>query len=354
MHEPEDANHLERSKMSFGQHLEELRAALVKSFLALFLGFLVGLACGRWIVNQIQTPLRDALHAHFNERAVEKELVRLQERKDRGEKVPDDLEAAAREFAELELEPGELYLSPRKLAEQLNALQPGIVDPESFPPPSDDGSIRKEDLIRISVYQPLSENSRLRLVALSAEEPFMVFLKASLAAGVMFASPLIFFFIWDFVAAGLYRQERKYVYMYLPISLGLFFSGAALAFFVAFDYVLDFLFQFYAWTGTDPSPRLSEWISFVLMLPLGFGISFQLPLVMLLLERLGVFTVQVYLNKWRVAVLVIAIISMFLTPADPGSMIVMATPLVVLYFGGILLCRYMPGTGPKVDKRAAT
>jgi len=187
----------------------------------------------------------------------------------------------------------------------------------------------------------------LRVVGLSVQEGFMVYVKASLVAGVLITSPFIFYFIWDFVAAGLYRHEKKHVYIYLPLSLGLFLAGAALAFFVVFDYVLNFLFWFYTKMGIDPDPRISEWISFVLMLPLGFGISFQLPLVMLFLERVGVFTVEAYLQKWRVAVLVISVLSMFLTPADPGSMLLMGIPLIVLYFGGIALCHYMPQNKPE-------
>jgi len=165
----------------------------------------------------------------------------------------------------------------------------------------------------------------------------------------MIASPFIFFFIWDFVAAGLYKHERKYIYVFLPMSLGLFFSGAALAFFLVFDYVLEFLFWFNAKMGINPMPEISEWMSFVLLLPLGFGISFQLPLVMLFLERVNIFTVQNYIEKWRIAVLVISVISMFLTPADPGSMLLMGIPLVILYFGGIGLCHYMPRSQAPAD-----
>ena len=81
---------------------------------------------------------------------------------------------------------------------------------------------------------------------------------------------------------------------------------------------------------------------FVLLLPLGFGISFQLPLVMLFLERIGVFSIEDYLSRWRIAVMVIAVLSMLLTPADPGSMLLMGIPLTALYFGGIALCRFLP------------
>ncbi len=106
--------------------------------------------------------------------------------------------------------------------------------------------------------------------------------------------------------------------------------------------MLKFLFAFNADLGINPDPRISEWLSFAIFLPLGFGLSFQLPLVMLFLERIGILDVAGYLAKWRMAVLVIFVISMVLTPADPMSMLAMALPLVTLYFLGIVLCRYFP------------
>ena len=116
----------------------------------------------------------------------------------------------------------------------------------------------------------------------------MIWVKAALITGAIIASPWIFWQVWSFVAAGLYPHEKNYVYFFLPVSLGLFFAGAALAFFYVFEPVLDFLFGFNRMMNIDPDPRISEWMSFVLMLPLGFGISFQLPLVMLILERIGI------------------------------------------------------------------
>jgi sec-independent protein translocase protein TatC len=83
-------------------------------------------------------------------------------------------------------------------------------------------------------------------------------------------------------------------------------------------------------------------LTFVLMLPLGFGIAFQLPLVMLFLERIGILTARTYLRNWKIAVLTIAFLSMVLTPSDPYSMLLMMTPLVALYFFGIMLCKWMP------------
>lgn len=332
----------EHTKMSFGQHLEELRSALFKALIALMAGTIFGLFLGWDIVAYIQTPLKKALVEHYRNQATAQELERLEALKAEGEPVPEDLEAAAAEFAARGLAPQEFWIDPTELAK----LNPDLINQEALGNVEGDEAAElpeREGMLKIRLYRALDNDPRVRVIGLQAHEPFMVYIKASLVAGAIFASPFIFYFIWDFVAAGLYRHERKYIYLYLPFSLGLFLAGAALAFFVAFKYVLAFLFQFYAWTETDPSMQLSEWMSFVLMLPLGFGISFQLPLVMLLLERIGVFSVEAYVAKWRIAILVIAILSMFLTPADPQSMIVMGVPLVGLYFLGIGLCKFMPG-----------
>jgi len=339
MSDPPDLEQIEQSKMSFAEHLEELRGALFKSLLALLIGTLVGLTVGRAVVDYIQTPLRDALETFFREQAQHEQFERLEEMRAAGEPVPDDLEEAAQQLADENLVPRDIYV-PR--ADLLRALGKAPPDAPTTREP-DSTEFSRKDLVRLRVYEPLEEDSRLKLIGLSAQEPFMIYLQASLVVGAMISSPLIFYFIWDFIAAGLYRHERKHIYIYLPISLGLFFAGAALAFYVVFDFVLGFLFWFNQQMGITPTPRISDWMSFVLLLPLGFGISFQLPLVMLFLERIGVFTIEIYLKKWRIAVLVIAILSMFLTPADPTSMLLMGVPLVGLYFGGILLCRYMPG-----------
>jgi sec-independent protein translocase protein TatC len=125
--------------------------------------------------------------------------------------------------------------------------------------------------------------------------------------------------------------------------------GVCVAYFGVFRPVLGFLFSFNRSLGFESEPRITEWLGFFLFLPLGFGVAFQLPLVMLFLERIGIFTVQSYLSYWRVAILVIFAIAAVLTPPDPISMSFLAMPLSLLYFGGILLCRLMPGYHPSSD-----
>jgi len=204
----------------------------------------------------------------------------------------------------------------------------------------------RRNVVELPTWKPVEK----RLQSLRAEEAFMIWLKAALVAGAVLSSPWIFYQIWIFVAAGLYPHERKYVYLYLPISLTLFLAGAALAFYFVFEHVLRFLFLFNARMNIEPDLRIGEWLGFVLFLPIGFGISFQLPLVMLFLNRIGIFTVEAYLDKWRIAVLVIFCLAMFLTPADPVSMLLMAGPLTALYFGGIAMCHWMPKTRSPFDE----
>ncbi len=203
---------------------------------------------------------------------------------------------------------------------------------------------RRANMVPVVLWVPLEQDPRVSIKSLGPYETFMIWLKAAVVAALVIASPWVFYQLWIFVAAGLYPHEKRYVYIFLPISLGLFLGGVALCFFYVLPIVLEFLFVFNRWAGVDPDMRLSDWFGFALLLPVAFGASFQLPLVMLFLERIGIFTIESYLSQWRMAVLVIFVLSMLLTPADPGSMLLMAIPLTGLYFGGILMCRWMPRT----------
>jgi sec-independent protein translocase protein TatC len=330
----------------------------------LAIGFLIGLWWADETVDFIQTPLEKALAAYLREQ-MEEQLVELQEQ---GRLPPGDPERFKDLVFKDDLLAKEAYVDPVELlsewqkagaktpTETAEALE---IAAEERQPPHADGSgpedgpaagessddkemrkIRKTDLVRVFLWRPIEDE--IRVTSLSAHEPFSIFIRAALVVGAILASPWVFYQIWSFVAAGMYPHEKKYVHVFLPFSLGLFLLGASLAFFFVFEPVLKFLFIFNASMGIEQDIRISEWLSFVLILPLGFGISFQLPLVMLFLERIGIFDVRAYLSKWRVAVLVICILGMMLTPADPYSMLLMAIPLTFLYFGGILLCMWMP------------
>jgi sec-independent protein translocase protein TatC len=212
----------------------------------------------------------------------------------------------------------------------LNAALPGaIAEPHPL-------------LEEILIWKPIENDPRTRSRSFGAAESFMIWLKAAFIAGLVIASPWVFYWVWTFVAAGLYPHEKKYVHVFMPFSIILFLLGAGMAFFFVFEPVLAFFFSFNRSLNIDPEPRISEWLNFVLFLPLGFGIAFQLPLVMLFLERIHIMSVSAYLKQWRVAVLVIWVLAAVLTPADPTSIFFLAVPLMFLYFGGVLLCKWWP------------
>jgi sec-independent protein translocase protein TatC len=355
----DDESRFEQTKMSFGQHLEELRRALFKSIAALVLGFLVGLYVGNDIVAYVQTPVLAALKTFYLKQAEDKQRAHVEQLKAGGQSASDQEVITAKELADEGLMLMEYFISPKDLATLLRQQFPHLNLEGQGPPaesiavdaPADEApgstprqKLQRERLLRLRLFQPIEEDARLRIVAHETMEPFSIYIRASLISGLVFASPFIFYFIWEFVAAGLYRREQQYVYAFLPLSLGLFVGGALLAFFFAFEPLLDFMFWYFDRMGIQPDLRLSDWISFALLMPLAFGVSFQLPLVILILERIGIFTTTNYWKKWRAAVVVIAVVAMILTPSqDPYSMLLMAAPLVMLYFGGIWLCKIVPG-----------
>ena len=346
---PPDEDLFAGSTMTFGEHLEELRSCLFHSLIGLAAGFVFGLYFGGDVVDLIQSPLTTALEKYYEKQDGERAEEKLKEMHDAGLVLPANPDTISDFVSKNRLMPDEVFLDPRAVLQQLKEAYPGKFDGVAIPPPENVKELEKRDLIRTFLWHRTADDSRMRTKSLGAQEAFVIYIKASLLVGVLLASPYIFYQIWSFVAAGLYPNERKYVHVFLPFSLALFLAGAAMAFIFVFPPVLRFLFTFNSMLGIDIDPRISEWIGFVLFLPLGFGISFQLPLVMLFLERIGVFTVADYLSKFRIAIVVIFVISMFLTPADPTSLFLMALPLTVLYFGGVLLCKLMPRVASPYD-----
>lgn len=319
--------------MTFGEHLEELRTSLFKALIGLVLGTLFGLTIGNHVVLWMERPLTKALGDFYTTDAEEQYALLVAEMEAAGKTPPYTMEQVQALVHDRGLLFDIRYVHPNETLAELR----GKPEPET-----DVAGVLHESLVPVLFFHQITDDTRVRIKSFSAPEAFSIWLKASLVVGVILSSPWVFYHIWAFVAAGLYPHEKRYVHIFLPFSLGLFFLGAATAYFFVFGPVLDFLFGFNRWLGLDPDPRITEWLSFVLMLPLGFGLSFQLPLVMLFLERIGVFRVTDYWQKWRIAVLVIFILSAILTPADPYSLLLMAVPVTVLYFFGILLCSYLP------------
>ena len=336
--------------MTFGQHLEELRSCLFKALGGLVVGFAIGLCIGGYVAAFIQRPLFNALNDYYQEETKDRVNAELAKLDKSGQASPWTKQQVADFVEKGNLLADEYFVDPAQMLQELKSIYPKQFANVELPASakSSDQRVaeatagRPEGFVRMFLWHRSQDDPRLQSKSLATSEPFSIYIKASLLVGVLLASPWIFYQIWHFVAAGRYPHERQYVQRYLPFSVGLFLMGAALAFFVVFKPVLHFLLSFNRSMGIIPELRINEWLSFVMILPVGFGIAFQLPLVMLFLERIGVFTVRSYLSQWRIAVLVIFVLAAILTPPDPYSMMLMACPLTFLYFGGILLCKVMP------------
>ncbi len=350
MPQPREDNLFRQSTMTFGEHLEELRDCLLKSIYGLALGFLIGLAVGGYVVSFIQQPLNRALAEYYRTESQQRVKAEVQRLSRAGEQLPWTKEEIADRLEKQNLLADEVFVDPAELLAEIKAAYPAKFKTLQIRTP--EGSSKQ--LLHLFLWHRTADDPHLGTHSLGVTEGFMVWVKASLLVGVIIASPWIFYQIWHFVAAGLYPHERRYVQTYLPFSIGLFLFGAGLAFFVAFQRVLAFLLIFNRSMGIQPEPRINDYLGFVLILPVGFGLGFQLPLVMLFLERIGVCTVKTYLTHWRIGVLAIVVVAGVLTPPDMTSMALLAGSLTLLYFGGVLLCKLLPRrTNPFGDKPQA-
>ncbi len=164
-------------------------------------------------------------------------------------------------------------------------------------------------------------------------EGIMAYLKLGITTGILLSLPIIIYHIWAFVFPALNREERRFAMPLFLIIVIFFIFGAAFAYFIVTPVVLQFSAQL-----LPELPNmwdLEKYINFVTRLILGFGIAFELPIVMAFLSRIGVIDAQGFREKQSYALLGICVMSALLTPADPGSMLLMAMPLFVLYQLGI-------------------
>jgi sec-independent protein translocase protein TatC len=173
----------------------------------------------------------------------------------------------------------------------------------------------------------------------SSVEPFFIYLKVGLYAGLFVASPFIFWQIWMFVAPGLYRRERRKVAPFVIAATLFFIGGAAFCYFV----VLPPAFQFLIGSaGPDIKPVLmmDQQLGLVMMLMLSFGIVFELPMVLTLLAMMGVVDYK-FLGKYRRhAIILNVILAAFVTPTgDPINLALMALPMMFCYELGVLGAR---------------
>ena len=353
------------TRMSFGDHIEELRRYLIRALLGvvvvLFGGLLldgIGYSMGvksigfaRPLLELITAPAEAQVRAFYQRRN--------EQAKDRLAQKPADPDEVQEARAALDRADKDMSRLPaRQKAVLLAGGEPlpvrlptkAVADALGVPLRPDAPRFIEAELEVIPAHFNYLSNKGEGFIGLrqfmrtqNPQEAMVVYFKVAVMGSLVLAAPWVFFQVWAFVAAGLYPHERGYVYRFIGPSLGLFILGVTVCQFVVLPGAVKALISFNDYVELDPDLRMSEWLNFALMLPLVFGISFQTPLVMFFLNRIGTFGWHDYWSKWRYAVVVLAVFAALITPTpDAVTMLYLFAPMFGLYLVGVAVCYFFP------------
>jgi sec-independent protein translocase protein TatC len=237
------------ARMSFFEHLIDLRKRLVNSLIAIGIGMVIGLLVSKYFINYIVEPMQKALRANH---------------------LDDKL----------------YYTSP-------------------------------------AGYISLVINLGLYL-------------------GIVLAMPFVLYQIWLFVAPGLYKHERRGVSSFIVSSMILFLCGISFGYFILLPQMLDFLLRF-AYDGpVKPLISINEYFNLILIVLIGLGLIFEMPILIFILSVFGVVTPKFLLKNFRYAMLIITVLAAIVTPTpDATTMLVFMAPMIVLYFVGVIVSYFV-------------
>jgi sec-independent protein translocase protein TatC len=374
-----------QSRMSFGDHIEELRKYLLRAIYGLLVVLFGGLildqvgeatgqnwlGLGRPMLEVIKAPAEEQVRA-FYARRNDRKLAEFQAESGEPAAPPPDPAEVTRvrdlfHSRSVDMDQSRLSAADRATLRNAPVAMPVRIPVKAF---EDAFGIKARDPavteipVTLNVY-PAQINfisnqgemfleNRQFMKTQSAQEAMVVYFKVSILSSFVLASPWIFYQLWAFIAAGLYPHERAYVYKFLAPSIGLFFTGVLMCQFIVLPGAVKALIGFNNYVDLDPDLRLNEWLGFAMLLPIVFGISFQTPLVMFFFNRIGTFGWQDYWAKWKYALLILAMVSAIITPSpDAITMMYLLVPMCGLYLLGIAVCRFFPPRHELEDEEAA-
>lgn len=176
--------------------------------------------------------------------------------------------------------------------------------------------------------------------AIKPAEKFLVYLKTCFLFGLIASSPWVLYQFWAFVSAGLYKHEKKYIYTVVPFSVSLFLAGAIFFITVVAPLTMRFFINFSPGIPyVEDRWTFQSYVDLVLWLTLVFGAAFQMPIVIVGLEKLGIVTLDALKSSRKYVILGLVIVSAMATPPDVISQISLAVPLYALYEASIIFCR---------------
>jgi sec-independent protein translocase protein TatC len=206
------------------------------------------------------------------------------------------------------------------------------------------------DLLALPLMNALPEGSKM--IATGVITPFMVPVKVTALMGFMVALPYVLYQAWAFVAPGLYEHEKKLAVPLIVASTVLFFVGVGFCYFFVFGKVFAFIHDF-APKSITPAPDIEAYFSFVITMFLAFGITFEIPIVVIVLVRMGIVTVEKLRDARPYVIVGAFVVSAVVTPPDVLSQFMLAVPMCLLYEAGLFLARFV-AVRPKEESEYKT
>jgi sec-independent protein translocase protein TatC len=204
------------------------------------------------------------------------------------------------------------------------------------------------DRIFVMVSAPLADVLPGKMIATQVASPFLTPFKTTFFVALFIAMPVVLFQIWQFVAPGLYRKEKRLAVPLMVSSIVLFYTGMAFAYFVVFRIMFGFFVQTTP-TGVEMMTDITAYLDFVLALFLAFGVAFEVPIATVMLIWTGFVPIKTLQGARAYVLLGAFVVGMFLTPPDMLSQTLLAVPMYLLYEAGLLLARFIlpERTAPK-------
>lgn len=364
---------LDDTKYTLIEHLTELRARLGKALLAVTLTTSVALWFSSDILDYSIRPLDNVLRdrgrvetilfhgddesaAQLEKRLDASRLVRYRGRVDSLDAIAEKVKAGLAERRPIDLiiiDSKSITADGALVTDALEGIEPqpsvvylvkGPNDP-LIPELQLEGAAVVMDPPRPAVLERLVRRAAAaagknyggeKLVVLSPLDPFFAYLKVGLVVGLFLACPVWLYQIWQFVAPGLYRRERKLVVPIVISASTLFIGGGVFAYYVMFPIMFDVLVNQMMPASLAGNFTVDNYLSILFQMTIAFGVVFETPLIIAMLASLGIVTAA-GLRRWRKYAIVLAfVIGAVLTPADPISQTLMSVPLVIFYEMGII------------------
>lgn len=203
------------------------------------------------------------------------------------------------------------------------------------------------DFLAYPLMRALPEGTKM--IATGVVSPFLIPVKVTIMIAFSLALPYVLYQAWAFIAPGLYAHEKRLVTPLITASTLLFFVGVAFCYFFVFGVVFDFVYKI-APKSISVAPDIENYLNFALTMFLAFGVTFEVPIVVLILVRMGVVTIE-QLRSFRAYFIVGAfVVSAIVTPPDVVSQLLLAIPMCLLYEVGILVALLF-GQGRPAEER---